>query len=233
MRLCYRCPLGGIVATSTRLKEFQQGILVLFSLASGIYQVTVPMAAEEENAMPSTPKPKLGHVGIFVRDLDKMVDFYTRVMGLTISDRGAATTSPLELVFMSSDPSEHHQFVLVTGRPDYANFSVAQQVSFVVESLDELRTLRDRVEAEGLEISRTATHGNAWSIYYNDPEGNRIENYVHTPWHIPQPHVHPLDLSLSNDEIMRMTKAHCQEDPGFMPVAEREKVLARMIESTE
>ena len=183
--------------------------------------------------MSLTPKLQLTHMAIFVHDLDKMVDFYTRVIGLTISDRGSAMTAAVDMVFMSNNPGEHHQFVLASGRPDYATFSVAQQISFLVDSLDDVRTMRDRVVAEGIEISRTATHGNAWSLYYNDPEGNRIENYTHTPWHIPQPHVHPLDLDMSNDEIMKMTEAHCREDPGFMPVSEREKVLAKMIEAED
>ncbi|MFQ5636195.1 MAG: FkbM family methyltransferase [Gammaproteobacteria bacterium] len=90
-----------------------------------------------------------------------------------------------------------------------------------------------KVVAEGLEITRVTTHGNAWSVYFNDPEDNRIEIYVHTPWHVPQPHVHPFDISLSNEEIMAQTEAHCRADPGFMPVAEREKEMARMMELTD
>ena len=179
------------------------------------------------------PRPMLTHMAIFVHDLDRMVDFYTRVMGLTISDRGSATTAPVDMVFLSNDPGEHHQFVLATGRPDYASFSIPQQISFQVNDLDELRTLHDRVKGDGMEITRTTTHGNAWSVYFNDPEGNRIEIYVHTPWHIPQPHTHPLDISLSNEEIMAETEAHCQEDPGFQPMAEREEVMAQRIEKAD
>ena len=35
---------------------------------------------------------------------------------------------------------------------------------------------------------------------------------------------------MSNNEIMRVTEAHCREDPGFMPVDEREKILADRME---
>lgn len=183
--------------------------------------------------MASTPKPKLTHLALFTYDLDKMVDFYTRVMGLTITDRGDAISAPVQMVFMSSDPGEHHQFVLANGRPEYATFSIAQQISFLVENLDELRTMHDDVVAEGLEITRVTTHGNAWSIYFNDPEGNRVEIYVHTPWHVPQPHIHAFDLSLSNEEIMAETEAHCRADPGFKPMAEREKEMERAMELVE
>ena len=30
----------------------------------------------------------LGHFGIFVRDMPRMVDFYSGVLGLTVTDRG-------------------------------------------------------------------------------------------------------------------------------------------------
>ena len=30
----------------------------------------------------------LGHVGISVTDMDKMLDFYTRILGLTVTDGG-------------------------------------------------------------------------------------------------------------------------------------------------
>ncbi len=181
--------------------------------------------------MAGIPKPRLTHVGLFTRNLDKMVEFYTKVFGLTVTDSGEIS-GPAQMVFMSSDPGEHHQFVLIEGGTDDGNGDAAQQISFLVDSLDELRTMRDRVTAAGIEIARTTTHGNAWSIYFHDPDDNRVEVYAHTPWHIPQPHAHPFDLSLSNDEIMKQTEAHCREDPGFMPMDEREKRMADLMAST-
>jgi catechol 2,3-dioxygenase len=165
--------------------------------------------------------------------MDRMVDFYTDVLGLTVTDQGEIGSTPARIVFMSSDPGEHHQFVLIDGRPDDASFNVAQQLSFLVDSLDELRVTHDRVTAAGMEIARTTTHGNAWSFYFDDPDGNRVEIYAHTPWHVPQPHGHPFDLSLSNDEILQQTEAHCREDPGFMPVAEREKEMVKLMARTD
>jgi catechol-2,3-dioxygenase len=146
-------------------------------------------------------------------------------MGLTISDRGDVA-GDRKIVFLSNNPGEHHQFVLVSGRPDDDSLVAAQQVSFLVESLDDVRTMHDRVRAAGMEITQTTLHGNAWSVYFKDPDGNRVEIYAHTPWHIPQPHAVPFDLSLPNEEIMAQTEAHCREDAGFLPAAERAKVMA-------
>ena len=177
--------------------------------------------------MTITPKPRLTHFALFCSDLPRMGEFYTRVMGLTVTDRGKATSASVQMVFMSSDPGEHHQFVLVSGRPDDVNFQLNQQISFTVESLDELRAMRDRLLADGAEIDRCVTHGNAWSVYFKDPEGNLIEIYVHTPWHVPQPHSHAFDLSKPNDQILRETEEHCRGTPGFMTKAAREAEMAR------
>ena len=53
--------------------------------------------------MSYTPK-HLGHVVMRVRDMDRSLDFYTRVMGLTIMERGPSGT-----VFMSANTEKSHE----------------------------------------------------------------------------------------------------------------------------
>ena len=38
-------------------------------------------------------------------------------------------------------------------------------------------------------------HGNAWSLYFRDPEGNRLEVFCDTQWYVEQPCLEDLDLS--------------------------------------
>lgn len=175
-------------------------------------------------------KPQLTHVGIYVNDLARMKRFYSEVFGLTVSDEGGPPDFHLDMVFMSADPGEHHQFVMVADTEKSAA-NMAQQISFLVQSLDEMRTMRDRIEAEGLEIKRMVTHGNAWSFYFNDPEDNYIEIYAHTPWHIPQPMGVPFDLSLGDEDIMAQTEALCRDTKGFTSREERIAAMREMIGS--
>ena len=175
-------------------------------------------------------KPQLTHVGIYVDDLAKMRRFFTEVFGLTVTDAGGPPDFHLDMVFMSANPGEHHQVVLVAGRPDAATANVAQQISFLVNSLDEVREMRDRIVAEGLTVLRVVTHGNAWSFYFTDPEGNTLEIYTHTPWYVPQPMGLPFDLDLSNDEIMAQTEALCQSKEGFISAKERRTTMVKMID---
>ena len=85
------------------------------------------------------------------------------------------------------------------------------------------------VRAEGIEQFRVVTHGNAWSIYFADPEGNRVEAFVDTPWHTPQPVVEPFDIEAPVATIERETEALCRSLPGFMSRADwRAAQVARM-----
>ena len=59
------------------------------------------------------------------------------------------------------------------------------------------------------------THGNAWSVYFRDPEFNGVEVFIDTPWHVRQPQGEPLDLDKSNDEIVEATRAHFSKEPEF------------------
>ena len=179
--------------------------------------------------MPTTKtlRPNLAHTGIYVTDMDRMVDFYTKVLGLKLNDRGKARTFDTEVAFLSANPEQHHQLALATGRPKDATFSTVMQTSFMIDSLDDLRTIRARALTHGATAMRGTNHGNAWSIYFKDPEGNTVEAYLDTPFHVPQPHGDPLDLDKSDAEILRETEAVCRADPGFMMRADYVRKLER------
>lgn len=142
---------------------------------------------------------QLGHVGISVRDLDKMIDFYVNTLGLTITD-----DIPGRGVFMSGRPEEeHHEFVMGVGETP-AN---AQQISFHVDSLDDLRAIFQKLPDAGATDIRVTNHGIAIGCYFLDPEGNRIECYWSTGFDYPQPKADPIDLNKSNEELIAELEA--------------------------
>lgn len=170
--------------------------------------------------MLSVTRPTPSHFGIFVTDTERMVDFYTQVFGLTVTDRGRGRTFKSELVFMSASPDQHHQLVLASGRPEEASFSTVMQISFAVPSIQHIRDIQALALARGATNLRGLNHGNALSIYFSDPEGNTVEVYIDTPYYVAQPHGDALDLSKSDEELMRETEAICRADPTFMPLEE-------------
>jgi catechol 2,3-dioxygenase-like lactoylglutathione lyase family enzyme len=174
------------------------------------------------------PAVSFSHVGIYVRDIAAMVDFYVRFLGLLETDRG---TLPLPgeptIVFLSRDPREHHQIALVSGRGDGS--STVNQLSFDVASLADLREIQATLTKEGIGPTFAINHGISWSVYTHDPEGNMIELYVHSPWYVPQPVVDPLDLSRSDEEIVRETERTYKSRPGFQSMAEWSASFPRRI----
>jgi len=172
--------------------------------------------------------PSLSHFGFQVRDVARMEDFYKRVMGFTVTDRGHLDTprGPVYLVFLSRDPQEHHQVVLCSGRPVDNDCNIINQLSFRMPSLAYLRELHARLGAEpGVTEVLGVTHGNAVSIYFRDPEGTRLECFVDAPWYCEQPVREPIDFTQSEAEIMARCEAVARAAPRFQP---REQWVAEM-----
>ncbi len=168
------------------------------------------------------------HMGFYVRDLERMARFYTDVMCFTQTDQGDLGTA--QLVFLSRDPAEHHQLVLATGRPADLGFSVINQISFRVPNLATLRLVRDRVVADpGVTDMLCATHGNAVSIYFRDPEGNRLEVFLDTPWYCEQPLREPIDLDQPDEAIMARAEAIACSRPRFQSRAEWQAGVAKLM----
>jgi catechol-2,3-dioxygenase len=147
----------------------------------------------------------LGHVGIYVNDLMKQRDFYSRVMGLQITDEDLEKRG---MVFMSAHPDdEHHEFVIMKGRTAPLDARVVQQLSFKVDTLAELKAFYRTFKNEDVKIQRTVSHGNAFGMYAEDPEGNTIEVYYKTGFPVPQPHGDPVDLDMPEEELLNIARA--------------------------
>ena len=173
--------------------------------------------------------PRLSHVGLYVRDVEKMRAFYTKVLGFVVSD--AAEDG--RITFMSRNPSDHHQVVLVRGRQTDAEVPMVQQISFNVGTLANVQNVYRKVKAAQCKVIDPRCHGNAWSVYFSDPEGNRIEMFCDTPWYVSQPCGFEIDLDKSEDALYRETEAHCRTLPGFKPMEEWRADIAAKIAAAE
>ena len=172
------------------------------------------------------------HMGFYVRDLERMARFYKDVLCFTETDRGDLGT--VQLVFLSRDPAEHHQVVLASGRPADLAFSVINQISMRVPDLRTLRLVRDRVAADGdVTDLMCATHGNAVSIYFRDPEGNRLEVFMDMPWYCEQPLREPIDLDQSDAAILERAEALARSRPKFQSRVQWQAEMTRRMGYTE
>lgn len=138
----------------------------------------------------------LGHVGLFVQNMPRMLDFYTNILGMTVTDRGGE-----RIVFLSAQPDkEHHELALASSADQKTE---AGQVSFHVETLADLKALYRKVKDYGCSFDRVVNHGIAFGAYFRDPEDNRIEIYWSTGVDYPQPFAEPIDLEASDEELLQ------------------------------
>ena len=163
------------------------------------------------------------HSVVLVRDLDAMLDFYTNVLGFEITDRGplAPGDGVPEIVFMSQVETDHHQLAFLPLRRGDAPPNTVNHFAFRTESLTDVRAFAERIEKDGrVKQLNPVTHGNTWSIYFQDPEGNGVEIFCDTPWHVGQPQARPWDRSKSDEELHAWTLEQFEKEPGFGPIDE-------------
>jgi catechol-2,3-dioxygenase len=105
---------------------------------------------------------------------------------------------------------------LVEGRKDGGiSGGILNQISFAVDGLSELREMKAAAEAADVGVIMPLNHGNAWSVYFRDPEGNAIEIFTRSPFHVQQPVTDGLDLSQSDEEILESTRRAYEGKPEF------------------
>lgn len=178
--------------------------------------------------MATLPRINFTHTGVFCSDLDNMVDFYCQKLGFVVSDKGIASTGH-RLFFLTQNPEVHHQLVLFDGKPKDLPFNPINQLSFLLDSLEDLKSYYAFAKATDIEGIEQVDHGNAWSMYFKDPEGNPVEMYVDAPFYTNQPCREPLDLDQSAEEILARTEAMCRRRPGFQTRDEWIQVTRELI----
>jgi len=169
------------------------------------------------------------HVVLNVKDQDRMLDFYTRVLGFQVTDQGAVPERGFEITFLSQEAGEHHQIAFIPGRKDDGGSNSTAHMAFRVAGLKELRGMIDGLKGENVDM-RPTSHGNTWSIYFQDLEKNGVEIFADTPWHVQQPMGDVWDMDLDDDALLAWTKERFSSEPGFSTkaefIAKREKEVA-------
>jgi catechol 2,3-dioxygenase len=171
---------------------------------------------------------KLSHAFINVADLNKVVPFYTDILGFQVTDRGHIN-GDIEAVFMSQDPDNHHQIALAGTLKGDDSARNLGHVAFRMESLGDLRALKKRLTSEGIAIGRELSHGNAWSLYFADPEGNGVECFVDTPFHVSQPQGKPTDIDLDEEKLLEKTREDFRQEPDFGSYADWQEAMRQKL----
>ena len=129
-----------------------------------------------EAGLRATPR-RLGHVLLFTPDVDRQLHFYTRVLGMRLSDR-----SQKIIAFLRCTPDHHNLALLTSKGPGF------HHGSFEVGSVDEIAMGALRMQEAGWQpgwgLGRHVI-GSNFFFYIRDPWGSFAE-YFHDIDHIPE-----------------------------------------------
>jgi len=123
--------------------------------------------------MPQTRK--LGHIVLKVRDAQKSKEFYTRALGLKV-----AYEDPQHGAVFLSYGVQHHDlalFQLATGETPAASQPGLHHTAWQVAGFAELQEAHRQLGELGIAVESTIEHNVSRSVYFHDPDGNRVEIY--------------------------------------------------------
>jgi catechol-2,3-dioxygenase len=144
------------------------------------------------------PVARLNHAVLFVRDLDRSVDFYSRVFGFEEIAREQGM-----MAFLRAKGSDnHHDLGLMAVGPDAPRpprgSTGLYHLAWQVPLIEDLARAAEVLSSEGA-LGGASDHGATKSLYGRDPDGNEFE----IMWMVPREQwgeyesravVQPLDL---------------------------------------
>jgi catechol 2,3-dioxygenase len=125
---------------------------------------------------------ELGHVVLYVRDIERSRHFYGEVLGFPELPRG-----PFPGAAAFSTGRTHHELLLIEVGPDAAPVPPGNRLGMyhfglkVGDSDDELREVLTTLQEHDVQVLGASDHGVTHSLYIADPDGNEIELFIDVP----------------------------------------------------
>jgi len=123
---------------------------------------------------------ELGHIVLYVRNLERSVAFYRDVLGW----KQVVPSVPGMPASAFSSGRTHHELLLIEVGENAQPIPAGRRVGMyhfglkVGDSDDELRAVRATLQQSGVRIVGASDHTVTHSLYIEDPDGNEIELYI-------------------------------------------------------
>jgi catechol-2,3-dioxygenase len=123
---------------------------------------------------------ELGHLVLYVRNLERSVAFYKDVLGWRL----VSPTIPGMPAAAFSSGRTHHELLLIEVGDDAQPNPRGRRVGLyhfglkVGDTDDELRDALARITEAGVTLVGSSDHTVTHSLYIQDPDGNEIELYI-------------------------------------------------------
>ena len=115
---------------------------------------------------------KVGHVVLGVRDPQRSITFYTEALGMEL----VQFLDDMQMAFFSFGERDHDIAVIkVPDEQPVGSSGLAHTALQIEGGQEQLRELHDRLRTRGVQVEFTADHVLTKSVYFFDPDGNRLE----------------------------------------------------------
>jgi catechol-2,3-dioxygenase len=134
---------------------------------------------------------ELGHIVLYVRDLERSAHFYRDVLGwrqiMPDPNEGGRRGPFPAAAFAAPGGRTHHELLLIEVGPPAAALPAGRRVGLYHFGLkigdhdDQLREALAQLHEAGVTVVGASDHTVTHSLYIEDPDGNEIELYVDVP----------------------------------------------------
>lgn len=115
---------------------------------------------------------RVGHVVLGVRDPQKSIKFYTEVLGMELVN----VLEEMQMAFFSFGERDHDIAVIkVPDDQPVGSAGLAHTALEIEGGQEQLRELYERLKSYDARVEFTADHVLTKSVYFFDPDGNRLE----------------------------------------------------------
>ena len=136
-------------------------------------------APEAAAAAHDSKRFRILHTMIRVRDLDKSLDFYTRLLGMTQLRRKDFPGGKFTLAFVGYGAEADHAVIELTHNWDQDEpYDLGSGFGHVAIGVPDIYATCERLEAEGVALPRPPgpmKHGTTIIAFIEDPDGYKIE----------------------------------------------------------
>jgi catechol 2,3-dioxygenase-like lactoylglutathione lyase family enzyme len=115
---------------------------------------------------------RVGHVVLGVRDPQKSIKFYTEALGMELVN----VLEEMQMAFLSFGERDHDIAVIrVPDDQPVGSSGLAHTALEIEGGQEQLRELYHRLKDYGARVEFTVDHVLTKSVYFFDPDGNRLE----------------------------------------------------------
>ena len=121
---------------------------------------------------------RLLHTMLRVGDLDRSIDFYTKVLGMKLLRRKDYPDGKFTLAFVGYGGEDDHTVIELTHNWDTKSYDLGSGFGHLAVSVPDAYKACDAVKAQGGKVTREAgpmKHGTTVIAFVEDPDGYKIE----------------------------------------------------------